>query len=147
MFYESNVSSGSAASLKYNDLTSARRTFRVMIVEDEALIAWDMRTLVEGFGWSVCGIAPSGADAVRMAREKRPDVVLMDVRLRGEMDGVEASRDIAAGQQVPIIFITGNSDQATEARIRAIHPNAPILSKPVVPAVLRNTMMALLAAS
>ena len=111
-----------------------------MIVEDEALIAWDLRTLVEGFGWQVCGVAASGPDAVRMAREKRPDLVLMDVRLRGEMDGVEAAKLIREGQRIGLIFVTGNTDRSTEARIRAFHPSAPILSKPVVSTALRATL-------
>jgi len=141
MFHESSVLNGSAGAPSPTVRESATGgRMSVLIVEDEALIAWDLRTLVEGFGWRVCGVAATGRDAVCMARETRPDLVLMDVRLRGEMDGVEAARLIRKSRRIGLIFVTGNSDRATEARIRAFHPTAPILSKPVVSAALRATM-------
>jgi CheY-like chemotaxis protein len=79
---------------------------RILVVEDEAIISADLRSKVERLGYVVCGTAFSGEDAIRQANDTVPDVILMDVRLRGNMTGLEAASQIRKHQNVPVIYIT-----------------------------------------
>jgi DNA-binding NarL/FixJ family response regulator len=85
---------------------------------------------MEMMGVDVCGVAATADTAVALAEEHRPSVVLMDVRLRGEKDGVDAALAIHASVGSKIIFITGSKEPGTMARIQLDHPTA-ILLKPV----------------
>src|SRR6185312_11047493 len=92
---------------------------RVLVCEDETIIRLDLCQLLERAGLRVVGEARDGAEAVRLARELEPDVVLMDVRMP-ELDGIEASRQILAERQVPIVMVTAFAEseivqQASEA--------------------------------
>jgi two-component system, response regulator PdtaR len=102
----------------------------VLVVDDEMLIAdlWCMT--LEDMGLTVCGIASTAESAIAMAREHRPRVVLMDVRLRGELDGVSAALAIHEFVGSKVIFITGSREESTLERIRQDHPTA-VLFKPV----------------
>ncbi len=102
----------------------------VLIVDDEFLIAEGLRMQVEDMCLRVCAVAGTADDAVAQARLHRPAIVLMDVRLRGEKDGVDAALAIHGILGSKIIFITGSSDPATMARIQLDHPLA-VLRKPV----------------
>jgi DNA-binding NarL/FixJ family response regulator len=115
-------------------------TPRILIVEDEALVAMDLQDDLEEEGYEVLGICPTAASAVERAIQTRPDVVLMDVRLRGEGDGVDAASAIEREiPEVRIIFVTGSREPATTARIEKDHP-AAILYKPLASEVLRTTI-------
>ena len=81
---------------------------RILVVEDEILIAEDLRIRLSRLGYQVVGIAASGPEAVQKAGDLRPDAILMDVRLQGAMDGVEAARRIRRGADIPIIFVTAH---------------------------------------
>lgn len=106
---------------------------RILIVEDEYLIATALEMELDAMGYAVCGIAASAAEAIRLARREQPDVVLMDMRLKGKRDGVDAARAIfAEGLAAKIIFVTGSREQQTIDRIQTDHP-AGILIKPVGP--------------
>lgn len=116
---------------------------RVLIVEDDAMIAWDTALTLEGAGFEVAGIVATGADAVAQAVTE-PDLILMDVNLKGEMDGIETARALRArGTRARIIFITGYGDPQTAARVRAFAPDGYLL-KPVMPeeleAVVREAL-------
>jgi CheY-like chemotaxis protein len=78
---------------------------RVLIAEDETLIRLDVRGLLEAAGFAVCAEARDGLEAVTLAREHRPDVVLLDVKMP-KLDGVEAARRILAERPVPIVMLT-----------------------------------------
>jgi CheY-like chemotaxis protein len=106
------------------------RVMQVLVVEDESLIAEDLALTVQEIGAAVVGIAASAEEAVRLAAQHRPDVVLMDIRLRGVDDGVDAAKAIRAMINPAIIFCTGNGDSTTRQRIRAFG-NAQLLLKPV----------------
>jgi CheY-like chemotaxis protein len=82
----------------------------ILIVEDEQILAADLQNKLRRLGYSVDGIATSGEEAIRIAQERLPSLVLMDVRLSGTMDGVEAARQIQANTSIPIVYITGYSD-------------------------------------
>lgn len=109
------------------------RAARVLIVEDEQIIAWLLAELVEGLGYEVCGSAADEDEAVRLARETRPDLILMDVRLRAAGDGVRAAEAIRAFQPaVPVVFCTAFAgDPATRARMQAAGA-AEVLAKPIM---------------
>ena len=79
---------------------------RILIVEDEQIIAEDLAAKLTGLGHHVIANAASGEEAIRLAESLRPELVLMDIRIQGPMDGVEAARQIQAVTAAPIIFIT-----------------------------------------
>jgi AmiR/NasT family two-component response regulator len=82
----------------------------VLIAEDETIIRLDLRTQLEAAGYLVCGEAQTGEQAVELARTKRPDIVLMDVKMP-ELDGIEAARRILLDRSVPILLLTAYSDK------------------------------------
>jgi PAS domain S-box-containing protein len=97
---------------------------RIWVVEDERIIARDLaRTLTE-LGYQVAGISGSGEDAIRQVRADPPELVLMDVRLAGELDGIETAKAIKCERDVPIIFLTAHSDDETLSRASAAAPLA-----------------------
>ena len=79
---------------------------RVLIVEDEQIVAADLASKLERMNCEVVGIAASGGEAVRLAQERRPDVVFMDIQLQGEKDGIETAGELQRKTGLPIIFIT-----------------------------------------
>lgn len=89
---------------------------QVLVVEDEWIVATDVRDCLEELGYPVVAIATSGEEAIIKARELQPDIVLMDIRLEGEMDGIQAAQQIWNELQIPIIYATGYSDKATVDR-------------------------------
>jgi two-component system, cell cycle response regulator len=88
----------------------------ILLVEDEGLIARDLEDTLTRLGYRVSGIASEGAEAIEMARELHPQLVVMDVGLRGELDGIEAACAIQEQEPVPVIFLTGHSDTETLQR-------------------------------
>ncbi len=112
----------------------------VLVVEDEPIIAELWCMYIEGLALDVCGTAATAEAAIALAEKHRPAVILMDVRLRGKMDGVDASRAINASVGSKIIFVTGSKDQATLARIQLVQP-ATVLFKPVGDRQLRTAIM------
>ena len=112
---------------------------RILIVEDERLIAEELRERLTSMGCTVVGAAVSGDQAIRSAEALRPDLVLMDIRLKGEMDGIEAAGRIARAQGTPIVFLTAHSDHATVERAKQARPHGYIL-KPLQEHELRVTL-------
>ena len=106
------------------------------------MIAWDMSLMLEGAGFEVAGIVVTAAAALRQAAAAAPDVILMDVAIRGEMDGIEVARALRArGVRTPIVFVTGYDDPETAARIGAVNPEGylrkPLLAEELEQAVRR----------
>ncbi|HEY1125462.1 MAG TPA: response regulator [Sphingobium sp.] len=116
---------------------------RALIVEDEFLIAEGLRVQLEAMGIDVCDFATTAEAAVAHATKHRPDLVLMDVRLDGERDGVDAAMEIHRNIKIPVIFLTGSREDMTIARINEDHP-AGLLFKPVSPLQLKRTIEAVL---
>lgn len=112
---------------------------KVLIVEDEILIAMHLETLVQTMGHQVVGIATSASEAISLAATYCPDVALMDIRLSDGSSGVEAAREIHARQGLRCIFLSANLDEATQ---RAVGPCDPIafVGKPVLPIVLERAL-------
>lgn len=103
---------------------------RVLIVDDEFIIVQTLSLYVEDLGLEVCGTAASAEEAIALALDQRPYIVLMDMRLQGERDGVDASQAIHDQVGSKVIFITGSREPATLARIEGDHP-AAVLFKPI----------------
>jgi len=95
---------------------------RILIVEDDAIVATDIRNRVGMLGFEVCKMVSSGCDAVTQAGEKRPDLILMDIKLRGEMDGIEAAEEIRTRFNIPIVYLTAYADEKVLERTKKTEP-------------------------
>ncbi len=114
-------------------------TVKILVVEDEMIIAADISMVLESQGYEVTGILPRGEDALNSIAQRPPDLVLMDISLKGNLDGIETARYIYERHQIPVIFLTANADDATFARAKATRPYA-FISKPFQPADLQRVI-------
>ncbi len=96
----------------------------ILLVDDENVINMVMQDRVEGMGHSVCGTAATGQAAIEQAGAKQPDVVIMDITLKGKMDGIEAARQIQEQLGIPVIYLTAYDDEDTRKRAGATNPIA-----------------------
>jgi signal transduction histidine kinase len=103
---------------------------KILVVENEGVLARGLERKMTVLGYIVTGIAFSGEEAIHMAEEKRPDLVLMDIKLDGEMDGVEAARHFREQFNIPVVYLTAFSDKETIRRAKITEPYGYIL-KPV----------------
>jgi PAS domain S-box-containing protein len=99
----------------------------ILIVEDERITARGLQKRLRGMGYAVAGLAATGEEAVRKAAELRPDLVLMDIRLGGGMDGVEAASVIRGRHDFPIVYLTAHSDATTLRRAKVSEPFGYVL--------------------
>ncbi|WP_415518444.1 MAG: HD domain-containing phosphohydrolase [Desulfovibrio aminophilus] len=111
----------------------------ILVVEDERMVALDIERLVRGMGYEVIGISDSGEEAVEMARALRPGLVLMDIRLKGAMDGIEAAALIQKIHDTPVIYLTAYADDTTLERARLTGPFGYLI-KPFEDRELRLTI-------
>ena len=96
--------------------------YRIMIVEDEEVVAADIQLSVEGMGYAVCATASSGPSAIHKAESTRPDLILMDIVLKGSMDGIEAATKIKELYQIPVIFLTAFGEDTMLQRAKVVEP-------------------------
>jgi len=94
----------------------------LLVVEDEAIVAQEIKSRLEKVGYSVCGVARDGERAVAEAERLTPDLVLMDIRLKGAMDGIEAAGLIRERCSIPVVFLTAYTDVATLERAKVEDP-------------------------
>lgn len=102
-------------------------TTTILVVEDEAITAKDIQGTLQDLGYAVCGLASSGAEALQKTEAERPDLVLMDIVLQGEMDGIEAARQIRANWDIPVVYLTAHSDIDTIHRASITEPYGYII--------------------
>jgi len=102
-------------------------TARILVVEDEGIVAMDIQRRLQRLGHTVAGIVSDGTEAVALARRTALDLVLMDIQLSGEMDGIEAATQIRQFTRTPVIFITAFTDAASIERAKEIQPYGYIL--------------------
>lgn len=95
---------------------------KILITEDEGIVALEIRETLENLGYYVVGEAQTGQEAIELARDNKPDLVLMDITLQGDMDGIEAAERIYNLYDIPIIFLTSHSDEATIKRAMRSNP-------------------------
>jgi CheY-like chemotaxis protein len=112
---------------------------RVLIVEDERIVAIDLQRRLTRLGYVVLAMASSGEEAIQKAIEMPPDIVLMDIRLQGAVDGVEAAGHIRARLDIPIIYMTAYSDERTLQQA-GIGQSRLFIRKPFEEKALRTTL-------
>jgi CheY-like chemotaxis protein len=116
---------------------------RILVVEDEFIVAFEIQQTLEDRGFAVCDVVASGEEAVAAAERERPDCVLMDINIRGAMGGVEAARRISAQFGVPVAFLTGFPSGQVKEQARDLIPIA-YFTKPLnldeICAVLERTL-------
>lgn len=103
---------------------------RILVVEDENIVALDLRERLEGLGYRVCGMEATGDGAIGAVERLHPDLILMDIRLKGALDGIEAAQTIVLRGDFPVVFLTAYSEDRTIERARRTAPYGYIL-KPV----------------
>jgi CheY-like chemotaxis protein len=95
---------------------------KIMVVEDENIVAMEIQSIVESLGYAVSAVASSGEEAIRKAAETRPDLVLMDIKLKGDMDGIETAGQIRARFNIPAVYLTAYADENTLQRAKITEP-------------------------
>lgn len=119
----------------------------ILVVEDEALIAWHLESQLTRLGHRVCGIAATEAEAIAAEEHHRPDLVLMDLRLAAGGSGLIAAEAIRQRRQVPILFCTAHTgDREFLARLKAL-PHSAVVGKPVDEEALKKASGDLLSRS
>lgn len=106
------------------------QTIRILVVEDEYIIAMNLQENLESLGYTVIDIVDTAETAIVKANELRPNLILMDICLLGEMDGIQAAEQIWSSLKIPSIYVTGNSDKSTVERASVTFPFGYIL-KPI----------------
>ena len=137
-------SSGVECARRYTffDLVSSGCTMaqaKILIVDDEVVVAEDIRRQLRALGYLVVGVVASGDEAVQLAGEHQPDLILMDIKLKGPMDGIDAARTIQSRYGTPVIYLTAFSDEETLERARETLPLAYLI-KPFVSSDLRAAL-------
>lgn len=120
-------------------LSNSSRAARVLIVEDDQLVAVDLEGRLERLGYQVVDAAAAGDEACAKVATLQPDLILMDVRLAGPMDGIEAAQRIRQISAAPIVFLTAHCDAATLERAKQVEPYG-YLVKPLVPSDLHAAL-------
>ena len=103
---------------------------KILLVEDEALFAMDLGQRLKGKGYVLCETALKGKKAVEIVERENPDLVLMDINLKGEISGIDAAGEIRLRFGVPVIFMTGYSDENTKEAAMLVQP-AGYVTKPL----------------
>lgn len=94
----------------------------VLVVEDESIVALDIRHRLQTMGYSVVGLALSGEEAIQLAHALRPDIALMDIRLKGPLSGIAAAEQLQTQLDLPVVYLTAYADQATLERAHVSKP-------------------------
>jgi CheY-like chemotaxis protein len=117
---------------------------KILVVEDDSIIALTIQGRLKQFGYEVIGRASTGEDAIKKADELKPDLVLMDIHLKGSMDGIQAAEMVYGLYNIPVVYLTAFSDEKTLERAQKTSPFGYVV-KPFSDATLRTTIkMALL---
>ena len=112
---------------------------RALIIEDETLIAEELKERLSRLGFSIIAAVDTADEGIAIATREHPDLVLMDIRLKGEKDGVQAAREIREQVDVPIVYLTAHSDRLTVERVKATEYDGFLL-KPFQRRELQSTI-------
>jgi len=116
---------------------------RIIVVEDEAIVAMATKMMLSNLSHEIIVVVSTAEQAIEEVGKHDVDLVLMDIKLKGEMDGIQAAEEIRRSKNVPILFVTGNSDAKTKLRIGKTS-NASMLQKPVMIEDLKHSLNLLL---
>jgi PAS domain S-box-containing protein len=100
---------------------------KILIVEDESIVALNIKNRLEALGYAVVATTASGESAIQIAEKNQPNLVLMDIKLRGAIDGIEAAAQIRSRFQIPVVYLTAYSDEETVERAKITEPYGYIL--------------------
>jgi len=95
---------------------------RILIVEDEHIVAMGIKRMLKGLRYTVTGIASSGEEAISKAESTFPDIVLMDIMLKGDIDGIDAAKEIKEKFEIPVIYLTAYSESKILERAKRTEP-------------------------
>src|SRR5947207_3087351 len=112
---------------------------RILVVEDESVVATDIEDSLRNLGYEIVATVQSGEEAMKEAEKGRPDLVLMDIRLKGSIDGVTAAAFVHESLHIPVVFLTAYADEKTLQRAKITEPYGYIL-KPFEEAELRAVL-------
>ena len=93
-------------------MTGTNEKIKILIVEDESITAMSMADLLDLWGYDVCEPAPSGEDALKVAETERPALAILDIKLKGDMSGIELAALLKERFGIPVVFISGYADEA-----------------------------------
>ena len=111
----------------------------IMVVEDEGVVSIDIRNMLKNAGYGIAAVAFQGDEAIRKAEQSSPDLVLMDIGLKGDIDGIEAAKKIRDRFRIPVVFLTGFADEATMSKAKEADPSGFII-KPINEEELKKTL-------
>ncbi len=109
----------------------------IMVVEDEGVVSIDIRNMLRKAGYDIAAVAFKGEEAVQKAATTKPDLVLMDIGLKGDLDGIEAAKKIRESLHIPVVFLTGFADENTMTKAKEVDPSGFII-KPINEEELRR---------
>ena len=115
------------------------RKIKVLIVEDEAIFAMSIRRVLTMLGYEACGPISTGEEAVSWAKKENPDLIIMDVSLKGQMDGIEAAGEIRSEYNVPIIFISGYQEDKLSEKAGSLEFSTYLI-KPILPEDIKSAI-------
>ena len=118
----------------------------VIVIDDEQLVASCVSSVLQDFGFVICGSATCAIDALWLAERYRPDIAIVDIRLNGKMDGIDIGQILSERFNIAIVFLTGSYDNAVAIRLQALS-SAAFLQKPFRPTRLLGAIEAALQAS
>lgn len=113
------------------------KAIRILLVEDEVILSMTMKEQIKSIGYSIAQSVPTGEKAIAAAKSDPPDLIFMDIRLAGEIDGIDAAISIKSESDIPVIFITGYDDKTIRERAEKTDPLA-FLIKPAKMSVLKE---------
>lgn len=100
---------------------------KILVVEDESIVSKDIQLCLKRLGYEICGSGASGEEAIQMANEKKPDLILMDIMLKGKLNGIETAHIIRESMDVPIIYLTAYADESTLGKAKITEPYGYII--------------------
>lgn len=115
------------------------RSRTVLVIEDEAVVALFLTDVLEELNCQVCAVAPSGREALDLAAKHRPDLAMVDVRLKGDLDGVETALQLHDQFGIRSVLLSGDPEALRTAQSRGVEPIA-VLTKPYTPDQLRKIL-------
>jgi len=116
---------------------------KILIVEDEGIVSLDLRSSINSFGDIESEIAFTGEEALNIMEKEKFDLVLMDIGLKGKIDGIEAAKVMSSQYKIPVVFLTGFADSDTEKKANSLSP-AGYMTKPVEEDKLRKLILNIL---